>query len=357
MPHSITPESASDRSVGTQMSAKCFCESACFAELPVHIQTQINEHYASPPQEVDECLYERTYDTFTCFPRLPSAIQERIAELCLPAGEVRYLAPAEHVGDEAASSLLQTLPAAAKANKLFYKLFKDGWKLSVTQDSDNSSDTSVIQSHVNFALDTVVIDIKRPLLSMSRASHIVQHQSSLHPGALPLEINETWAHNMAQESIPNLPPALFEAMPTLSTYWLVLDNIPHAHFTNSEKEQVIRHCKCVYAPMLQCLGKPAKDHPAAYRYHLETGKVEYAEPDFGDEFDTLLSVCGEGNPNFAARVTFVHDNKGTRNDEGLRWWPMYPPGLLNQKYTKLRKRLDWGVIAGVLTNQVAGPSE
>lgn len=195
--------------------AKRFCEtqvqgSSCFADLPAHLQDLINEYYAAVGRAGTECVCEAPTAEFTRFAELPVPVQKKIIKFCLPSGQTRYLENPEVVGEDSTSTLLQTIPCAAKANRLFYGYFLENWKRSIMGTEQVSGvQKPPIRTFVNFSLDKIVIDISRPLGSMSAASYLIQHQSNQRPGSPPMRLSETWAHGKAETEIRPLPDALF----------------------------------------------------------------------------------------------------------------------------------------------------
>lgn len=139
-------------------------------------------------------------------------------------------------------------------------------------------------------------------------------------------------------------------MPHLNTYWLVIsDLVISAVSSNSSEPQ----CRCVFSSMIKCLSDSVSTKCHAFRYHVKTGKVTCAEMNRDEEVDILFAACGEKTPNFAARVTFIHGDEKVLLDttDGLDWWHLPAWGLLNFKYEKLKKRLDWGPMTDVLEHQ------
>ncbi|KAJ3495727.1 hypothetical protein NLG97_g3192 [Lecanicillium saksenae] len=355
MPHKVVQSQLSIRSIGTQAVAQCFCEkqiqgSSCFANLPVHLQTLINEHHASVRTR-GECVCKAPPAEFPRFTELPLPVQERIISFCLPAGQVRYLESLGSIDQATALADSKTLPCAAKTNRLFYDYFKKNWRRTYTGTKEHSNGDSPSEfAFVNFSLDKLIIDINRPLKSMSEASYLVQYRSSLRPGRQPMSLNEAWAHDKAETEIRSLTTAFFTEMSHLRTYWLVISDLAITSTTTSTAEP---QCRCVFAPMIKCMSDPMSTKCHAFRYHVKTGKITCAEMSRNQELNTLLAACGEKKPAFTARVTFIHGDEKELLDtsDGLDWWHLPAWGLLNFKYEKLKKRLDWGLVADVLQHQ------
>ncbi|KAJ6780266.1 hypothetical protein PWT90_04239 [Aphanocladium album] len=356
MPHKVVQSQPFIRSIGTQAVAKCFCEkqiqgSSCFANLPVHLQSLINEHYASLGRSREECVCRAPPAEFSRFAELPVSVQSLIIRFCLPAGQVRYLESTGPVDQLTTSALSQNLPCAARANRLFYDYFKEHWKRStIGYDETSNVSSSSKRIFVNFSLDKLIIDLNRPLTTMSEASYMVQHHSNQRSGLLPVTLNETWAHKKVESEIRALPATFFTEMSRLGTYWLVVSDLAITTTSNNTAEP---QCRCVFAPMIKCMSDPVSTRCHAFRYHVKTGRVTCAEMNCSPELDTLLAACGEQTPNFAARVTFIHGEERELLDtsDGLDWWHLPAWGLLNFKYEKLKKRLDWGLVTDVLQHQ------
>lgn len=359
MPHKVTDveESPTDLSADAQDIVKCFCYpktgSCCFEKLPDYIRAQIDEYYKSigPAEHKNTC--SQAIPTFTVFPKLPAKLQKRIAKLCMPARELRSFFATGSDEKSSSSTLLKTPPAAAKVNRMFYACFKDEWKQSTVHPEASLGEVKPLRSYVNFALDRLIIDINHQLGDLNNASHVVQHSTSRRPGMSPLRIDEYWAHDKARNGIASLPSKLFATMRNIKTYWLVIEYLSAVHFTWAEAEEITADCRCVFSPMLKCLADPVTTQCHAFRYHVDSGRIECAVMERGEELNEILDACNEKTPNFAARVTFVRgDGKEAEvRDDGLTWLPLCEPSMKNTKYEKLRKRLDWGLVADVLRSQ------